>query len=261
MFKTISILALFIFFNLNVQAQLTAVRDKAPYPFWLNLPSDSVMKTKPPVLIFLHGKSLSGSNLELVKKYGVIHEMIKGRQINAIVVAPQVPAGSNWEPDKLLEVLNYIQKTYATDTARVYVTGMSLGGYGTLHFAGKYPNRVTAAVALCGGGNPKDASNLSSIPLWIQHGTADRAVSISESNKIVNAIRQFDGGPLLTYTVLNGWDHGDLERLFRTDALYDWLFKHSKSLAEAEAKPKATPAPATPATTKPVPAKPAAKKK
>jgi predicted peptidase len=253
MFKTISILAILCFFNLQAKAQLSAVRGKAAYPFWLNLPSDSVMKTKPPVLIFLHGKSLSGSNLELVKKYGVIHEMIKGRQINAIVVAPQVPAGSNWEPDKLLEVLNYIQKTYATDTARVYVTGMSLGGYGTLHFAGKYPDRVTAAVALCGGGNSKDACNLSGIPLWVQHGTADRAVPISESNKIVNAIRQFDGGPLLTYTVLNGWDHGDLERLFRTDELYDWLFSHSKALAEQETVKQTapvTPAPATAAPTR-----------
>ncbi|MFM6934218.1 MAG: prolyl oligopeptidase family serine peptidase [Flavobacteriales bacterium] len=208
--------------------QLKAIYNQADYPFLLHLPADSILKNNPPVLIFLHGRSLSGQNLELVKKYGIIHEIEKGRQIPAIVLAPQVPSGKSWEPEKVLSVLKFAQAHFQTDTNRVYVTGMSLGGYGTLDFAGEYPEVVTAAVALCGGGNPTNGCNLSTIPVWIQHGNKDTAVPISESEKMVKSIRACNGGTQLKYTVVPGANHGDLERVFRTDELYDWLFQFSK---------------------------------
>jgi len=228
MCKRISIFAIFCVFISFGQAQITAVRGKSNYNFWLSLPADSVLKNNPPVLLFLHGRSLSGSDLNKVRKYGVIHEIEKGRKVPAIVIAPQVPAGKSWEPAKILEVLKYVQSVYQTDTNRVYVAGMSLGGYGTMHFAGAYPEIVTAAVALCGGGNPKDGCELAAVPLWIQHGNKDRAVPIRESEKMVQAIRACNGGEKLTYTVVNGANHADLEKVFRTDELYNWLLKHSK---------------------------------
>jgi predicted peptidase len=222
-------LFLFLFLSLQflTQAQLQPIYNQAKYPFWLHLPSDSILKSKPPILIFLHGRSLSGNNLELVKKYGVIHEIEKGRSIPAIVIAPQVPAGKSWEPEKILSVLQFVQRTFNTDTNRVYVAGMSLGAYGTLGFAGAYPEIVTAAVALCGGGNPKDGAALSTIPVWIQHGNRDSAVPLSESQKMVNAIKACTDENL-KFTIVPGANHGDLERVFRTDELYDWLFQFEK---------------------------------
>jgi len=211
-------------------SQLSSVIGKADYNFWINLPADSILKNNPPILNFLHGRSLSGSNLELVKKYGVIKEIERGRSIPAIVIAPQVPAGKSWDPQKVLDVLRYVQAQYTTDTNRVYVAGMSLGGYGTLHFAGAYPEVVTAAVALCGGGNPSDGCDLATVPLWIQHGNRDAAVPLSESQKVVNAIRACNGGENLTFTVVDGADHGALERVFRTDEMYDFLFKYNKAV-------------------------------
>lgn len=222
------LVSILIFLCFHASAQLKAIYSQADYPFLLHLPADSILKSKPPVLIFLHGRSLSGNNLELVKRYGVIHEIEKGRKIPAIVVAPQVQSGKSWEPEKVLSVLQFIQKTFNTDSNRVYVTGMSLGGYGTLRFAGAYPEIVTAAVALCGGGNTKDGCDLAQVPLWIQHGTNDYAVPISESEKIVKAIKNCNGGENLKYTVHNGASHGALERVFRTDELYEWLFQFSK---------------------------------
>lgn len=204
-------------------AQLSAVKGQTFYNFWINLPEDSILNNNPPVLIFLHGKSLSGTDLNRVKKYGVIHEIENGRKIPAIVVAPQVASGS-WNPDKVLEVLQYVQKTYKTDTNRVYVCGMSLGGYGTMHFAGKYANKITAAVALCGGGNPKDACNLATIPMWIQHGNRDEAVPVTRSREMVTAIKNCNEGKNLIYTEIPGANHGALERVFRGDDMYNWLF-------------------------------------
>jgi predicted peptidase len=209
-------------------AQLSAVKGKTTYNFWLNLPADSILNNNPPVLIFLHGKSLSGTDLNRVKRYGVIHEIEKGRKVPAIVIAPQVASGS-WDPDKVLEVLQYIQKTYKTDTNRVYVCGMSLGGYGTMHFAGKHADKMTAGVALCGGGNTKDACNLASIPMWIQHGTRDEAVPFKQSADMVKAIKACNGGKNLVWTEVRGADHGDLEKVFRGDEMYNWLFAQKRT--------------------------------
>ena len=194
----IGILLSVLFLSLSSYGQLKAIHNQADYPFLLHLPADSILKNNPPVLIFLHGRSLSGNNLEMVKKYGIIHEIEKGREIPAIVLAPQVPAGKSWEPEKVLSVLRFAQEHFQTDTNRVYVTGMSLGAYGTLDFAGEYPEIVTAAVALCGGGNTRNGCNLSTIPVWIQHGNRDSAVPISESEKMVRSIRACNGGENLS---------------------------------------------------------------
>jgi predicted peptidase len=212
--------------------QVNAVYDKTDYNFWISLPADTVLKSKPPILIFLHGKSLSGSDLNMVRRYGVIHEIDKGRSFPAIVVAPQVPYGKSWEPKKIKKLLEYVQSQYVTDSNRVYVTGMSLGGYGTLQFAGTYPELVTAAVALCGGGNVNDAYNLSQVPIWIQHGNRDNAVPISESTKMVKAITECEGGEKLKYTIVEGAGHGDLEKAFRTEEIYEWMFQYNKSVEQ-----------------------------
>lgn len=217
-----------LFFSVitNAQSQLNVVRTDGQYPYWLYLPNDSILDKDPPILIFLHGKSLSGTDIERVRRYGVIREIEKGRNVPAIVIAPQLPSGP-WIPSKVNAILEQVLESYCGDRSKIYVAGMSLGGYGTLNFCGAYPDKVAAAIALCGGGNEKDAKNLTQVPLWIQHGDRDKAVPKSESDKIVNAIRKINGSNL-TYTVVRGADHGALERVFRTDEMYNWLFKHTK---------------------------------
>ncbi len=230
--------------------QLQCVTKAAGYDFWLYLPEKSVMQSKPPVLIFLHGQNLCGSNLKYLTEgkikgntkkppYGAICEIKnRGREFPAIVVGPQFPEGSRWEPDKLITVLNYVQKKYDTDESRVYVTGMSAGGFGTLHLVGKYPERITAAAALCGGGDVKDACNLSKVPLWIMCGTNDSKYFVTESKKIAQAIKQCDGS-LLRFNMLQGKNHSDMEKYFRTtDTLYNWLFSQQKTTDLVASKSK-----------------------
>lgn len=207
-------------------SQLKTIINKTTYPFWINLPEKESTE-KQPVLIFLHGKSLSGTNLNRVRKYGVLQAMDKGRNISAIVVAPQLAKGS-WNPDKVLEVLEYVKKNHNVDESRIYVCGMSLGGYGTLHFAGKYADKITAAVAICGGGNVSDGCKLATIPLWIQHGDVDYIVPMSESKKVVEAIKKCDENADVTLTIIKGGNHGNVERLFHEDGMYDWLFKQKR---------------------------------
>lgn len=224
---------MFFPFHIDAQEKLTSFIKKVDggYNFWLHEPLVHGTSSQPiPVILFLHGKSLSGSNLEMVKRYGVLKEVLRRRKVPAYVVAPQCPRGQMWNPNKIIKVVDFIQKNYDTDTNRLYVVGMSMGGYGVLHFAGVFPHRIAAAVALCGGGNLKDACKLASIPLWIMHGTADRAVSFQESERIVGAIKKCNNGVNLKFDILKGAGHGEPSRLFSMDELYTWLFLHSKQV-------------------------------
>jgi predicted peptidase len=204
--------------------KLEAIYDKSTYPFWIQVPKT---EEKLPLLLFLHGKSLSGTDLNKVKRYGVLKAIEKGRKINAIVVAPQVNKAA-WDPDKLLKLVEYVEQNYYVDSKRIYVCGMSLGGYGTLHFAGKYPEKISAAVAICGGGNTTDGCRLSKVPLWILHGDKDFIVPVSESQKVYNAIKKCNEKSDATLSILKGENHGSVESLFHKDAMYDFMFKHVK---------------------------------
>lgn len=211
-----------------LQAQPQAITEKTDYNFWINLPKQEILDNKPPVIIFLHGRSLSGTDINRVKRYGVLKAIEKGRDIPAIVVAPQLPFGP-WNPDKVNEVLEYVQKNYETDSTRIYVTGMSLGSYGTMKFVGKYHDKIAAAVSICGGGEVADACNLAEVPIKVIHGDKDFIVRLSESQKIVNAIKKCNASAPLEFQIIKGGNHGSVENLYREDALYEWLFKHSKA--------------------------------
>lgn len=207
-------------------AQLKAYNEKSGYSYWVRMPKEVDKKEKVPVIIFLHGRSLSGHDLSRVKRYGVLRAIERGKDLDAIVVAPQTANG--WDPDKVMEVLDKVEKDYPVDKERIYVCGMSMGGYGTMDVAGKYPDRIAAAVAICGGGTLSYACNLTQVPLWIQHGSADRAVPASESKKIYNAIKKCDKNADATLTIIPGGTHGSVERLFHGEKIYDFMFRHSK---------------------------------
>ncbi|SMG13463.1 carboxylesterase family protein [Sphingobacterium psychroaquaticum] len=209
-----------------VCAQQDAVKGKTAYDFLVDTENYNA-EIKSPLLIFLHGRSLSGKDLNRVKRYGVLYAKNRGLDIpSSIIVAPQTNNG--WDPDKVKEVLDYTLANYNVDPERVYVCGMSMGGYGTMDFVGKHPECVAAAVAICGGGTLKYAENLSTVPVWIQHGSADRAVPASESKKIYNAIRKANPDANVKLTIIPGGTHGSVERLFHNDEMYEWMFQHRK---------------------------------
>lgn len=197
------------------------------YNFWFHDPENGSHKSQNahfPLLIFLHGKSLSGTNLEKVKRYGPISAVAKGLSIDCYIMAPQTNNG--WSPDRVMKIVDWAIKNYAVDTTRIYVYGMSMGGYGTIDLCATYPERIAAGMAACGGATVKNVEGLSKVPLWILHGTADRAVPFSASQKVVDAMEK-TGTDRLIFTPLKGVDHGRPARLFYMTQTYDWLFSHS----------------------------------
>ena len=179
-----------------------------------------------PLIIFLHGKSLTGNNLDKVKQYGVLYSMIRGRTVPSLVVAPQLSKGA-WIPDSLDKFIQSVTANMRVDTSRISIVGMSLGAYGALHYTGKYPNKIAACAAFCGGGNVKDASRLAKVPIWLAHGKKDAAVPFKESDTVFKAIQKFDLFSSV-FSVFPEFGHSQLERLFHRDELYDFLLSNKK---------------------------------
>ncbi len=196
------------------------------YDFWLYTPDKERGSDLKPLIIFLHGASLSGSDLNRVLKYGPLDAIKRGLSLDAYVMAPQTRGG--WSPRKVINDLDYvIEHNNDIDTTRIYVVGMSLGGYGSIDVANAYPDRIAAALSFCGGGTGNDFSGLSRVPIWIIHGTADRAVPISRSDAVADALRKIDANPRLIYDRVPGMNHGQPARFFYVPQFYEWLFKHS----------------------------------
>ena len=178
--KRILLLTFTLVMSLSVVAQydfLKAHRGviKGGYDFWVYTPEDYYYSQEhTPVIIFLHGASLCGRDINRSRRYGPLDAIVRGREIPALVIVPQNPGGA-WNPKKVLDVLEWTRQHYPCDSTRVYVLGMSLGGYGTMDFVGTYPDKVAAALAMCGGCSLRDVQPLGEVPLWIIHGTADRA--------------------------------------------------------------------------------------
>jgi len=211
--------------------EFIAYRDSVPdgYNFWLSVPAGyDTLTVDIPVVIFLHGRSLCGKDLNRVLRYGPLDAIKRGRELEALVIAPQNP-GNPWNPRKVDNVLEWVMERYNGDRERVYVLGMSLGGYGTLDFVGTYPEKVAAAIALCGGTTLKDVDGLRKVPLMIVHGVEDERVSVKYSRQVVNGMMACGDTPLLYYDWMPGRNHSDLARFFYMPAAYEWLFGHTLS--------------------------------
>ncbi len=234
--RRLLIILLVVLLPATASAQLYAMRDKVAqgYDFWLYLPDDykqtssskRASKDAKPIVLFLHGRSLCGNDLNRVLKYGPLDALKAGLDIDAVIVAPQNPGGW-WSPERVMSVVDWVSERYNVDTNRLYVLGMSLGGYGTLDFAATYPDRVAAAIALCGGSTLRDVDGLREVPLWIMHGTADKDVPVEASRRVKRMMKSGGKTPRLRYKELIGVKHSLLARVFYLEECYDWLFAHS----------------------------------
>lgn len=219
---------LFCLLPLFCKAQLMACRNVIPnnYDFWLYLPEDyATAPEKKPVILFLHGRSLSGNDLSLVRRYGCIDALLRGRKIDAIVLAPQSKSG--WRPEKLMELYNWVTTNYRSDLNRFYVLGMSMGGFGTLDFVAAYPDKVAAAMAMCGGSTANSLCGLNEVPLWIIHGTADAAVPVNQSERVVDSMCLCGDTSRLIFNKLKSVNHSSPVGVFYLQQTYDWLFSHA----------------------------------
>lgn len=203
------------------------------YPYLIYLPENFKHNSKVyewPLIIYLHGRSACGNNLSKVRRYGLPFFADHGMQLDAIAVAPQCPAGKNWSMENWLEpLLKELEEKYNIDKNRIYLTGMSLGGFGTWDLAIKYPGKFAAIAPLCGGGKPQNVCALKDVPVWAFHGDRDEQVPFARTQEMVEALRKCGGTPV--FTILKGFPH-DIHRVFADENLYKWLLQFNLTTRE-----------------------------
>ncbi len=198
--------------------------------FWLYLPPEYQQQPqkKWPLLLFLHGAGERGSKLQRVLRHGPPKLIHAGKKFPFIVASPQCPGGMNWKKlaPSLVKLLDHLESQYRVDRSRVYVTGLSMGGYGTWHLAALIPQRLAAVVPICGGGDPQAAEKIKSVPVWAFHGGRDRVVPPKRSQEMVQAIKQAGGDARLTIYPQAG--HDSWTATYDNPEVYRWLLSHRK---------------------------------
>ncbi len=214
-----------------VQAQMTTTIH-AEINYLMFLPKTYTKSGKPaPLIVFLHGSGERGNDLEKVKAWGPPAIVEKDADFPFIVVSPQIPQGQWWNSYLLKQMLDQVLANNNVDKSRVYLTGLSMGGFGTWDFATAYPEYFAAIAPICGGGNTHLISRLKNIPTRVFHGKKDEAVPEQQSAMMVEALKKVGGN--VEYTVLPEGGHVDAwvyaysyEK--NKGALFDWFLQHTK---------------------------------
>ena len=210
--------------------------------YLLFLPDDykAEEKQKPlPLMVFLHGAGERGTDLDLVKKHGPPKIVETKPEFSFIVVSPQCPKGVYWDVDAVMKVIEKVQTDFNVDDSRVYLTGLSMGGYGSWALAAKHPGHFAAVAPICGVGKAETAERLLNVPIWAFHGDADKVVPLSGTTDIVDAIKA-KGGASIKQTIYEGVGHDSWTQTYGNPALYEWMLSH-KSDPTAISKPTSQP--------------------
>lgn len=190
-----------------------------------------------PLVLFLHGRGESDGPLSLVAKWGPPLMAAKGEDLPFILVSPQCPADGSWSDEtrqgQLDRLLNHVVQNLRVESSRIYLTGLSMGGYGSWTLAANHPDRFASVIPVCGGGNPEDASKLKDIPIWVFHGDQDTAVPIAESVEMVEAIKAA-GGEKIRFTTLEHVGHNSWSSAYALPELYSWMMEHQSGQASAK---------------------------
>ena len=195
--------------------------------YLLYLPKDYANQESWPLLVFLHGSGERGDNLDLVKKHGPPKLIAEGKDFPFIVASPQCPKGKSWEPVELIALLDELGSKYKVDADRVYITGLSMGGFGTWRLAAVAPERLAAIVPICGGGESFTTRSFASLPVWAFHGAKDGAVPLERSQVMIDALKKNGGNP--KFTIYPDAEHDSWTETYANPELYEWLLAQKRS--------------------------------
>ena len=214
--------------SLNAQLVVRSQKQSEREPLrYLRYVPENVGKERLPLVLFLHGGGEGGTEIEKVKKHGLPRLIADGRSFPFIVVAPQNPSETQfWDDQQLISLLNEVQAELPVDPSRIYLTGLSRGGYGAWRLAVQNAERFAALVPICGGGPVPYAKKLKNVPTWVFHGAKDPVIPLSESQRIVDALRQVGGN--VKFTVYPDAKHDAWTVTYDNPELYKWMLKQRR---------------------------------
>jgi len=186
-----------------------------------------------PTILFLHGLGESGNDLEKVKIHGPPKIVASQPDFPFILISPQCPKGEVWDAEALLALLDDVTQRLRIDEKRLYVTGLSMGGYGTWDLIGTAPERFAAAAPICGGGStldfliPKSRKAIQTLPIWAFHGAKDAVVQLEESQRLVGLLQKWYKGEVMLTTYPEA-GHDSWTETYDNPKLYEWFLSHSR---------------------------------
>lgn len=175
-----------------------------------------------PLILFLHGAGERGDDLARVRGHGVPKAVDDGVDVPAIVVSPQCPADQHWSAPVLVQLLDEVARARRADPDRIYLTGLSMGGFGAWELALAQPWRFAALAPVCGGGDPLRVAAIRHLPVWAFHGALDDVVPLGLSEEMVEALRRAGGD--VRFTVYPEAGHDSWTQTYANPELYRWLF-------------------------------------
>jgi predicted peptidase len=207
---------------------LTLANAERDLDYLLFLPSTyyTTPLRKWPLIVFLHGSDEIGEDLELVKGNGIPAIIEKKKDFEFIVVSPQCPPDQRWSPRLVKTLIDAVTRKLHVDTARIYLTGYSMGGYGTWDTAAAYPRLFAAIAPVCGGGDVQQVDKMTALPVWAFHGAKDINVPVEESVRMVDALNRIGGNAKLT--IYPELAHDSWTVTYANPALYRWFLRHKK---------------------------------
>ncbi|MCA9172629.1 MAG: prolyl oligopeptidase family serine peptidase [Planctomycetales bacterium] len=204
----------------------TTVQQKVTLKYWIYLPADYDKQEKWPLMIFLHGAGERGDDLDQVKRHGPPAQIAQGKSLPMIVVSPQCPANTWWQPEAVAKLTQDIISKHKVDTSRVYLTGLSMGGFGTWATTIQNPGLYAAAVPICGGGEPGNVAAIKDLPIWVFHGAKDSVVPLARSQEMVDALRAAGGN--VKFTIYPEAEHDSWTETYNNPEVYEWILQQKR---------------------------------
>ncbi len=238
----LAVIALSLFLT-EAHAQQTAKTTSAGTHYLEYLPSGyNSNLNKYPVVISLHGigeKGNTSNDVWKVARVSLAKYVKNGKDYPFIIISPQLKTSyGTWPPSYVMEVVNHVKKKLRIDESRIYLTGLSLGGFGAWKTAGAYPSVFAAMVPICSGGN--DLGNAckiaaANLPVWAFHGDKDGVVSYTVSQKMVNAMNSCSPkpSPLAKFTIFPGMGHAIWDKVYNETNALNWMLSYRKGTASS----------------------------
>jgi predicted esterase len=202
-------------------------------PYYLLIPSDYDSAQAYPIVIFLHGSGERGDNLAPVLPYNGAYEFMKtARERSYFMLIPQAPNGGWWDSTALagqvLGLLDDVRGQFSIDSARIYITGLSMGAFGMFRIVSQAPEDFAAGISVAGGlRDISAASKIAEIPFLVFHGSSDSLVPVASSRDTVSALQE--AGGTVKYVEYQGADHWIWNRVYTDPGVIDWLFQQKKA--------------------------------
>lgn len=204
----------------------TQITTSYTYGFLLHKPQNT--KVKKPLIVFLHGSGERGNDLEKLKVHGPL-KYIKNNELDSYILAPQCVENGNWEAESLFQLIQKVCKENAIDTNRIYLTGLSMGGWGTWDLALAHPESFAALVPTASFVNlmqEDDACKLKGIPIRAFHGLQDDVVSLETVTEVYKKLKECNAD--IKLTIFEDANHDSWSKVYDNKEIYDWMLQQNK---------------------------------